>query len=505
MKIDHKNLRGNLLDAIKSKVKWLPESGQGRMFSMVEGRPDWCLSRQRYWGVPIPVFYCKTCGTKILDHGLIMHVAELVKAKGVDVWFSDKVEQLLPEGFQCPECTSKDIKRENDILDVWFESGVSHTAVLKNNPALDYPCELYLEGSDQHRGWFQSSLITALAINGKPPYKSVLTHGFIVDGEGKKMSKSLGNVVRPQDIMKQYGADILRLWVSSSNYSDDIRISDEIIKRQADAYRKIRNTLRYLLSNLNDFDSKKDAIRPGDVKVEIDRWMLSRLSRLVADVTDSYDNFIFHKVYRLIYNFCIYEVSSFYLDVLKDRLYTFKKDSFQRRSAQTIIFIILDSLTKMLAPILSFTSEEVWQNYEGLRQNESVHLAAWPEYANKCWINESLDKKWNALIEVREKVLKALEEKRAQNIIGSPLEAKVVLSVKDAGLRKMLKENVQLLPTILIVSQADVDDKVPSGSEVNVAIHKADGKKCQRCWNYSVTVGQDKNHPEICKKCKDNI
>jgi len=510
MNVDHRDLRKKVISRIRKDVRWYPAAGMARISRMVENRPDWCLSRQRYWGVPIPVFYCKACGHTILEDRLIKHIAVLASKKGSCVWFSETAKDLLPKNFKCAKCKSTNIEKENDILDVWFESGVSHQAVLKKRPLLDYPSELYLEGSDQHRGWFQSSIITSVAIDDKPPYRSVLTHGFIVDGQGKKMSKSLGNVVQPQEIMKNYGADILRLWVASSNYSDDVRISDEIIKRQADAYRKIRNTFRYLLSNLYDFDPVKDAVNIKNLE-EVDRFMLSRLGHLMKDIDKNYDEFLFHKVYRSIYSFCVYEVSSLYLDMLKDRMYTFKKDSMSRRSGQTVIFEILKCLVGAAAPILSFTAEEVWKNMAVSKICQSVHLSDWPvkDLVIGKWISPVLDKKWEKLIFAREQVLKALESYRKEGAIGSSLDARVLVKARDKNLQKLLMDNSKLLAALFIVSQVEVCDDAPSASSeidgLNVLIAKADGKKCKRCWQYSRTVGSIKEHPEICKKCFDNI
>lgn len=514
MNVDHERLRKRLLGAIKKDVTWHPDIGMSRIHAMVKNRPDWCLSRQRYWGVPIPVFYCKGCKKRILDTKIIMRLADLVAEKGVDIWFERSARELLPSGFACPKCKSQDLFKENDILDVWFESGVSHQAVLKVHPELEYPSELYLEGSDQHRGWFQSAIITALAIENKPPYKAVLTHGFTVDGQGKKMSKSLGNVVSPEDIMKKYGADILRLWVASSNYSDDVRISDEIMKRTADAYRKMRNTFRYLLSNLYDFHPSRDAVKTEDLE-EFDRWMLSRLGIVVKEVTGYYSQFMFHKVYRRVYNFCVNEVSSLYLDIVKDRLYTFNKNSRERKSAQSVIYKILYCLVRILSPILSFTAEEVWQAAPILKSEKNVHLTNWPDIEKEInkWVDKKLDKKWSGLISVRETVQKSLEEKRAEGLIGSSLDAKVRLYAKGA-LKGLLEKTKDLLPMFFIVSQVELADQAigeSNGSvestelDIQISVVKADGKKCQRCWNYSESVGKNKIHIDVCKKCVDNL
>lgn len=513
LKVDHNDLRNRILKAIQDDIKWYPEVGMHRIKAMVENRPDWCLSRQRYWGVPIPAFHCKDCGTKILDHDAIMRIADDVEKEGVDIWFKKEPKDLLPKGFKCPKCNSENMIKENDIVDVWFESGVSHQAVLRTEPSLSYPAELYLEGSDQHRGWFQSSIITAIAIENKSSYYKVLTHGFIVDGEGKKMSKSVGNTVVPEDVMKKYGADIIRLWVSSSNYSDDVRISDEIMARTADAYRKIRNTFRYLLSNLNDFDPKKDSVKDISKLDEVDRWMLSKLGTLIKDVDAAYSEYVFHKVYRDVYQFCESEISAIYLDVLKDRLYTFKKDSHLRRSSQTVLYLVLESLVKIMSPILAFTAEEIWQASTILKDEESVHLSSWPSQKHNIdsWIDKKLDEKYSRLINLRQYVQKALEEKRAANIIGSPLDAKVLIYSPKDDMRKFLKHSILSLPMLFIVSQVELLDKNKDGSidypeaDISVYVDKADGEKCARCWHYSKTVGENKNHFSICKKCADNI
>ena len=506
LKIDHKHLRKAMLAAIKSKVKWVPQAGESRIAAMVENRPDWCLSRQRYWGVPIIAFYCKGCKEVLLDAKVISHVASLVEKEGADIWFSKKEEYLLPAGTKCKKCGGKEFVKETDIVDVWFDSGVSHQAVLKKNEELDYPCELYLEGSDQHRGWFQSALITGMAIDDVAPYKSVLTHGFVVDGEGKKMSKSLGNVITPEQVMKKYGADILRLWVASSDYGEDVRLSDEILTRLADAYRKIRNTCKYLLSNLFDFDPFKDAIPYGDM-LEIDRWILSRLSGLIKEAEANYDAFEFHKVYRDLYNFCVYEVSSVYLDILKDRMYTFKADSRERRSGQTAMHELLTGLLKIMAPILAITTDEAWAYVRRKEKTTSIHLESWPQQDQDALFDKGLNEKWARLIAVREAVLKRLEEKRQKNEIGSGLEAKVTLATEDREYKRLLKDNSDILRYIFIVSQVDIKEGAVSKDEIDPAlpiaiyIEKAKGTKCQRCWNYSEQVGSFKGHPTLCERC----
>ena len=505
MNIDHNDLRKEMLAAISLRIKWIPEAGQARISAMVENRPDWCLSRQRYWGVPIIAFHCKNCKEVLLDSKVIEYVASLVEKEGADAWFLKKAEDLMPKGVKCKKCHSADFVKENDIIDVWFDSGVSHQAVLKKDKNLDYPCELYLEGSDQHRGWFQSALITAMGIDNSVPYKNVLTHGFVVDGEGKKMSKSLGNVITPEQVMKKYGADILRLWVASSDYSEDVRLSDEILTRLADAYRKIRNTYKYLLSNLYDFDPAKDSV-PYEKMLEIDRWILSKLSSLIKESAQNYDSYAFHKVYRDIYNFCVYEISSVYLDILKDRMYTFRSDSLERRSGQSAMFELLTVLLKMLAPLLAITTDEAWGYVKTEGKSDSIHMGSWPDDNYNKWFDGSLNKKWEFLINAREIVLKKLEEKRQSNEIGSSLEARAVLATSDGTYKKVLKENEGMLRYLFIVSQVElreaIDDKaVSQDGPIQVYIEKSRGLKCQRCWNYSEAVGANSSHPALCERC----
>lgn len=508
MRIDHDGLRAKMSGVIEKDVKWIPAAGAERIGSMVKLRPDWCLSRQRYWGVPIPGFQCTSCGAAFTDAGIISKVAGETRKKGADVWFEKGVEEFLPAGAKCAKCGGTEFRKENDILDVWFDSGVSHQAVLKARKELSFPADLYLEGSDQHRGWFQAALITSMGMNGVAPYRQVLTHGFVVDGEGKKMSKSLGNVISPEEIMKKYGADILRLWVSSSDYEGDIKLSSEILERLADGYRKIRNTFRYLLSNLYDFDPAKDQIRFEDMP-EGDKWMLSRLSALVQDADEHYRTWEFHKVYRAAYDFCVYEVSSFYLDVLKDILYILPPSSLERRSAQTVLFRILHTLTRVLAPILSFTSEEVWGFIALSGKEESVHEAGWPALDGevKRWRNKELDDKWARILGIRDAVMKVLERKREEGLIGSSLEACVVLAPKNEEMGLFVRSNVSIFPALFKVSQAEAAEKPESGMEevtqfaLAIGVKRASGAKCARCWNYSEKVGSHKDHPDLCERC----
>jgi len=503
-KIDHKNLRKRMLHEIKNEVKWYPKVGEGRISSMVENRPDWCLSRQRHWGVPIIAFKCKACEEVLLDKKIIEHIAGIFEKESSDSWFIKKEEELLPQGTVCQKCGSKELVKEKDIMDVWFESGISHQAVLKDNQKLGLPCDLYLEGSDQHRGWFQSALITSCAIEEKAPYKKVLTHGFVVDGQGKKMSKSLGNVISPQEVMKKYGADVLRLWVASSNYTDDVRLSEEILKRLPDAYRKIRNTFKYLLGSVSDFDSKKNSVDTSSM-LEIDRWMLSCLAGLIEDAEKNYESYSFYKVFRSIYNFCVYEISSLYLDVLKDRLYTFGRDSKERRSCQSVLFEVLTVLLKLMAPILSFTTEEAWGAFSP--DNGSIHLARWHWKSEllKKWKDKALDEKWSRLLAIREEVLKAIEVKRSRDELGSSLEAKIILSSDKGELKKFLEKNLEILPALFITSQVELSEEQQAVKALNIplsiSVEKSDGTKCARCWNYSKTTGSDKEFTDICLRC----
>jgi len=496
MGVDKSDLRKKSLEAIR-KVKWVPESGQNRIGGMIETRPDWCLSRQRYWGIPIPALICSGCDETLLDPVLIRHIRDLFEKEGSDVWFTKSAQDLTEGKFPCPQCGRKDIKKGEDILDVWFESGASHLSVLLESDILAFPADLYLEGSDQHRGWFQSSLLISMGLSGQPPYRSVLTHGFIVDGEGRKMSKSQGNVISPQEVMKQYGADILRLWVASSDTSDDIRLSADSLTRLSEGYRKIRNTFKFLLGNLHGFDFEKESLPYGEL-IEVDAWALSRLEHLKEELNAAYESWELHRVYHAAYNFCVRELSSFYLDILKDRLYTDSRASVSGRSCRTVLYEILTELAKMLAPVLSFTCEEVWAH---LGKKGSIHLEAWPKAAVKRRDAE-LEQKWQKLMGVREKVLKALEDKREKKEIGNSLEADVELSASKevCDFLNGFKED---LPGLLLVSRALVRESSDPliAENFKVTVTKARGKKCERCWNYRESVGQEDKHPTLCGRC----
>ncbi|MCX6355477.1 MAG: isoleucine--tRNA ligase [Candidatus Aureabacteria bacterium] len=503
--VDRKGLRERALAIIKS-VQWIPERGQNRIGSMIENRPDWCLSRQRLWGVPLPILYCEACGEAIVTEGTLQLIRSAVAERGADVWFIEPAEAFIPHGFACPSCGGKEFRKEEDIIDVWFDSGISHQAVLAARAELGYPCALYLEGSDQHRGWFQTSLLTSIALRGDAPFSAVLTHGFIMDGEGKKMSKSAGNVIAPQGIIDRYGADILRLWVASVDYSVDVRISEEILDHLVDAYRRIRNTLRFLLGNLYDFSPERDSV-PCDRMEEIDRWILSRTERLLAVVTNAYERYDFCEVYHQIYNFCAVDLSSLYLDILKDRLYTRAAASPERRSAQTAMKRILDILVKICAPILAFTAEDAWREIPGRPENQvSIHLSDWPIRDDHC-VSEALEGEWEKLLEVRSEVSKALEVARQGGAIGNSLGARVTISCAEGDLLLLLEEKEEMLADLFIVSQVTVQavPKAREGEQLSVTVLNAEGKKCGRCWRYSTSVGGNGDHPTICSRCVEVV
>ncbi|MFA5059000.1 MAG: isoleucine--tRNA ligase [Candidatus Omnitrophota bacterium] len=516
LKIDHNNLREQLNKVIKEDVRWIPAAGQERILGMIQTRPDWCLSRQRYWGVPIPALSCKACGKYHLDSSVIERFAEMARKEGTDCWFIKDIKEFISSGLTCPHCKKSDFEKTNDILDVWFDSGVSHQAVAKAMLGEKLPVDLYLEGSDQHRGWFQSSLIPAVAMEGKAPYKAVLTHGFVMDGQGRKMSKSLGNVVAPEDVIKNYGADILRLWVAASNYNEDIRISKEILERLIDAYRKIRNTARYMLSNIYDFDPQKDKVAYKDL-LEIDQWALYRLGFTLNVVESAYGSHVenahydFAKAYQAIYSFCNDDLSSFYLDILKDRLYTSAAKSQERRAAQTVLYEILDVLVRMAAPMLSFTAQEILEfmpKDPTLKNAANVHLLPWPKALGQ-WKEDKTDEKFKVLIALRPHVSKALEEKRQQGLIGSSLDAKIVFeTASERDLKQLNQFSENELKSVFIVSGVKVKlvSEIKNGigadfPQTAVVVEKADGQKCERCWNYSVLVGQDKQHLTLCERC----
>ncbi|MDD5224362.1 MAG: isoleucine--tRNA ligase [bacterium] len=499
------DLRKKALAEIK-KTRWIPAWGEDRILGMIENRPDWCISRQRLWGIPIPAIYCRSCGEVRLDPALIERAAGIYETKGADAWFELPVSELLPPGTKCAKCGGDQFEKEKDILDVWFDSGSSFAAVCEKRPELSSPAELYLEGSDQHRGWFHSSLLVSVGTRGRAPYLSVLTHGFTVDGDGRKMSKHLGNVIFPSEIIDKYGAEIIRLWVASEDYRDDIRISPEILERLAESYRKIRNTFRFLLSNLYDFNPEKDSVPYPDLE-EIDRFLLHRLSDLEKRSREAYRDFNYYPVLHALHNFCVVDLSSFYLDILKDRLYTFKSDSRERRAAQTILYLVLDHLLRLAAPILSFTAEEAWLMLPPAAGREpSVHLALFAEPKPE-WEKPELAETWEKLIAVRGEVLKALEKERKEKRIGNSLEALVTLQ-PPAELKDTLARYQPLLRYLFITSAAEIGEVAPGeGFEspdlkgLRVRVQKAPGQKCERCWNVSEKVGSDTAHPTLCERC----
>jgi len=484
------------------RVRWIPDYGRDRINGMIENRPDWCLSRQRVWGVPIPGFTCTTCRTVLADPRIIDRIADLVESKGADVWFERSAAELLPAGTVCSACGGGAFEKERDILDVWFESGVSYAAVLK--PRQWWPADLYLEGSDQHRGWFHSALLAGMTTDRRAPYKAVLTHGFVVDGQGKKMSKSAGNVVAPQDVIKQLGAEILRLWVAAQDYREDLRISQEILNHLVEAYRKIRNTCRFLLSNLYDFDPARHRV-PYEQLPELDRWALVRLGELIPRVRRAYEDFEFHTIFHALNNFCSVDLSAVYLDILKDRLYTFRTDSPFRRSSQTVLFDMLVALTKLMAPILSFTAEEIWRMLPDAARREavSVHLSSFPEVEGS-WLNAQLAGRWERLLEVRTAVQGELEKERRSKVIGAPLEARVEL---EAGRddHDFLKRYERDLPALFIVSQVTLKQGAEDRAGLQVSVVKSQFAKCERCWNYREAVGKDAAHPTLCDRCLEAI
>ncbi len=508
--VERNDLRKRALEAIEH-VKWIPKWGKNRIRSMVEARPDWCISRQRVWGVPITVLYCEKCGEVLKDEKVIEHIAQIVEKEGADAWFKYPAEELLPQGTKCPHCGHTQFRKEMDILDVWFDSGISHVAVLEKHPYwedLKWPADLYLEGSDQHRGWFQSSLLTAIGTRGKSPYHTVLTHGFVVDGEGRKMSKSLGNVIYPEEVIKKYGAEILRLWVAASDYQDDIRLSQDILKQLVEAYRRIRNTARFLIGNLYDFDPGKDFV-PYAERREIDRWILHRLQWLIKRLRQAYEKYQFHLIYHTLHAFCVNDLSAFYLDVLKDRLYTFAPKDKGRRAAQSTLWEILEVVVRLMAPVLSFTAEELWQYLaEWAPRKESVFLSTIPEPRPE-YEDRALAERWEKLLAVRGEVTRALEQARRNKEIGHSLDAEILISAPEE-LTQILKGYESELADIFITSQCTLVNESELPEEgvlegeiegLKISVRPSPYPKCERCWKRRADIGMDKRYPELCGRC----
>lgn len=493
--------RKETLDAIKT-VKWYPAWGEERITKMVEDRNDWCISRQRTWGVPIPIFYCTECEQEYVTEESLEKVQKIFKEKGSNAWFELSETELMPEGAKCSCCGSTKFKKETDIMDVWFDSGSTHESVLAERGLPE--ANLYLEGSDQYRGWFQSSLLTSVATKGKAPYKEVLTHGYTVDEQGRKMSKSLGNGIDPKDVINQSGADVLRLWVLSSDYKSDVSGSKNILKQVTEVYRKIRNTARYILGNISDFDVN-NPVSYEDLQ-EIDKWALARLNKLIKECTEAYDIYDFHNAYHAINQFCVVDMSSFYLDIIKDRLYTLKKDSVARRAAQTTMYEILSSLVRILAPMTCYTAEEIWKYmpHKKGENTESVMLDYYPK-VNPKYDNEPLEEKWAKLIRIKDEVAKKLEVARANKEIGLSLAAKVILYAEGEEY-EFIKDKSELLKEIFIVSAVEIKEgKADTDIGIKVEVEQAPGEKCERCWMYSETVGEDKENPTICHRCSENL
>ena len=507
VKVD--KFRDATLEAIKG-VKWIPASGEARISNMVQGRTDWCISRQRAWGVPIPVFYCEECGEPIVTDETIENVAKMFEKESSDAWVKYSAEELLPKDFVCPHCGKKHFRKEKDIMDVWFDSGVTWRAVVeKRSEQLGHtPVEMYLEGSDQHRGWFQSSLLTSMAVQGKAPYKSVLTHGFVFGEDGRKMSKSLGNYIRPDDIIKNYGADILRLWAASVDYRNDTKIGDNIIKQLAEIFKKTRNTARFLLGNIFDFDPTQDYVKYEDLK-PIDKFALHKLNKVVEEVTVAFDNYEFYKYFQCLQNFAAVDLSSFYLDIVKDRLYTAGKKSVSRRACQTVLYETLQVLVRILTPVMPHQAEDIWQNTPEMQRGglESILLADWVKF-NKEWDNAQLEEDFTKILKTREVVTRAIEPLRAEKKVGSSLEVAVYVKSDDS---EILKANAKDLADIFITSQAYVADEAPSEvlneyteNGITVWVTKAEGEKCERCWKFR-KLGEHAGHETICSDCYDAV
>ncbi|MCC6587230.1 MAG: isoleucine--tRNA ligase [Bryobacterales bacterium] len=504
--MERNQLREKALESIR-KIKWMPEWGEDRIYNMIATRPDWCISRQRVWGVPIVVFYCEDCGGMVTDRKVLDHVVDQFAEHTADVWYEKTANELAPAGTKCPKCASERLAKETDILDVWFDSGSSHLAVLNKKWDLTWPSDLYLEGGDQYRGWFHSSLLVGVGLKGEAPYRECATNGWTLDGEGRAMSKSLGNVIEPEKIIKQFGAEVLRLWVASVEFNEDVRLSDTILTRLTEAYRKMRNTLRYALGNLSDFNPTTDALPAGEL-LEIDQWILTRAEQLVTTVRKFYEDFAFHRAYQAFYNFATTDLSSLYFDVLKDRLYTAAPKSIARRSAQTAMWRITDALLRLMAPVLTFTTEEAWLVFpkkEG--EPGSVHLALFPEPSDlTSGLNASHRARlanWDKLVAVRETVNKSLEMARQEKFIGAPLEAKVRLKA-GSDLLPLLEQYRKDLPALFITSQVVVEGQA-DGADLSVHVERADGTKCERCWKYTLDVGSNARRPTVCAACASAV
>ncbi|OEH84726.1 isoleucine--tRNA ligase [Desulfuribacillus stibiiarsenatis] len=497
--------RQQMLEEIK-KVQWVPSWGEQRMHNMIADRGDWCISRQRVWGVPIPILYCEACNKEVISEETISIISGIFAKEGSQSWWTREAKDFMPEGYQC-SCGHSTFRKEQDIMDVWFDSGSSHYAVAGQRENLAWPTDLYLEGSDQYRGWFNSSLSTAVATKGQAPYKAVLSHGWVVDGEGRKMSKSLGNGIDPLDVVDKMGSDILRLWVSSSEYKADVRISENILQQMGEVYRKVRNTFRFLLGNLSDFNVENHRV-PYDQLEEIDQYASIRLQRLIEKTTNAYNRYDFHIVFHAIHNFCTIDLSAFYLDILKDRLYTNAPQSHSRRAAQTVIYDVLLTLVRLVTPILSHTAEEVWKYIPNMKEL-SPQMAEWPQYdAQK--IDETIEQKWDQVVKVREEILKSLEIARQEKIIGKSLGAKVDL-YPETDVYQLLK-SIKDLDKVLIVSKVivhetgtEAPDKAIALKGLHALISSAEGQECERCWIVTPEIGTKEEHPTLCPTCADTI
>lgn len=504
-----KNFKDETIKAIED-VDWVPAWGEDRIKGMVQDRSDWCISRQRTWGVPIPVVYCKDCGKPICNDTTIKAISDLFRAEGSDAWYIKDANEFIPDSVKC-ECGCSEFEKEMDILDVWFDSGVTHKAVLEEREDLNGPADLYLEGADQYRGWFQSSLLTSIVCNGEAPYKAVCTHGWVVDGQGKTMHKSLGNGIEPSEITDKYGSDILRLWVASSDYHSDIRISNDILAQLSDAYKKIRNTARFILGNLSNadgFDIDKDGVSDDEL-LELDKWAIARLDELIDKVNAAYTAFDYHIVFHAIHNFCVIDMSNFYLDIIKDRLYCDDVNSVSRKAAQTTMYRILSAITRLIAPIMSFTADEIWSYipHSSSDNAKSVFLNDMPSKSN-IKVDEKFSAKWNLIAELREDVKKALEIKRADKVIGKSLEADVIIYANEEK-SQSIADFIDELPEIFIVSKVELKEgKGEFDGElegITIDVIKATGKKCDRCWKFDESVGTHSDHPTLCDRCHNVI